>query len=61
MVKTFKILLLCNPLADVLETWYVDWALAYYHVCSNDDPRLTFDLFAQRSTLVLYAFVWGKA
>ena len=36
--------------------------LGYYHVCSNDDPRLTFDLFTQMSTLVVpYAFVWENA
>ena len=35
-------------------------ALEYYQVCSNDDPRLTFDLFTQRSTLVPHAFVWEK-
>ena len=29
-------------------------------VCSNDDPRLTFDLFTTQSNLRLYAFVWGK-
>ena len=32
--------------------------LKYYQVCSNDDPRLTFDLFMQRSNLVPYAFIW---
>ena len=29
-------------------------ALEYYQVCSNDESRLTFDLFTQRSTLVPY-------
>ena len=29
-------------------------ALKYYQVYSNDDPRLTFDLFMQRSALVPY-------
>ena len=37
------------------------WALEYYQVCSNDDPRLTFDPFTQRSTLVPCAFVSRKA
>ena len=35
--------------------------LEYYQVCSNDDSRLTFDLFTRRSTLVPYALVWEKA
>ena len=35
-------------------------ALAYYQVCLNDGTRLTFDLFKQRSTSVLYAFVRPK-
>ena len=25
---------------------------------SNNDPRLTFDLFMQRSAMVPYAFIW---
>ena len=37
------------------------WALEYYQVHSNDDPRLTFDLFTKRSTLVSYAFEWENA
>ena len=48
--------LLWNWLA---ETWYTalgTWLLP----SSNDDPRLTIDLFTQRWTLVLYAFVWEK-
>ena len=35
-------------------------ALEYYLVSSNDDPRLIFDLFTQRSAVVLYAFIWKK-
>ena len=34
--------------------------LKVFQVCSNDDPRLTFDLFRTRSNLHPYAFVWGK-
>ena len=32
--------------------------LEYYQVHSDDDPRLTLDLFTQKSNLVPYAFVW---
>ena len=57
MVKIFKKkYLLQNWLAGVVETWYtaaVTWVLPSLF---NDDPRLTF--FAQRSNLVLDAFVW---
>ena len=35
--------------------------LEYYQVSFNDDPRLTFDLFTQRSISVPYAFVWENA
>ena len=34
--------------------------LAYYHVCSNDDPGLTLTYFTARSNLVSYAFLWEK-
>ena len=37
------------------------WGLKHYQVYSNDDPRLTFDRFIQRSTLIPYAFVWENA
>ena len=36
------------------------WGLNVIQVCSNDDSRMTFDLFTARSNLHLYAFVWGK-
>ena len=36
------------------------WGLKVIQVCSNDDPRLIFDLFTARSNLRLYAFVLGK-
>ena len=29
-------------------------------VCSNDDPRMTFDLLTARSNLHPHTFVWGK-
>ena len=35
-------------------------ALEYYQVCSNDDPRLTFDLFMQRSALGSFCICMGK-
>ena len=35
--------------------------LNYYQIRSNDDPKLTFDLFTERSTLVPYTFIWVKA
>ena len=35
-------------------------ALEYYQVRSNDDPRLTFDLFMQRSTLFPWCICMGK-
>ena len=34
--------------------------LKVYQVCSNVDPRLTFDLFSARSNLRPHAVVWGK-
>ena len=37
------------------------WALEYYQVCSNDDPRLTGDIITQTSTFVPYVFVWENA
>ena len=35
-------------------------ALNYYQVCLYNDPRLTFEFFTERSTLVLSAFVWER-
>ena len=61
-LKTFKNLLLGTDWPISLKLGIQHWALKYYQVCSNDDPSLTFDLFIQRSTLVLsYAFLWEKA
>ena len=34
--------------------------LKVYQICSNDEPRLTFDLFTASSSLHPPAFVWGK-
>ena len=36
-------------------------ALEYCQVCSNNDLRLTFDFFMQRSILVPYTFEWETA
>ena len=36
------------------------WGLSVLQVCSNDDPRMTFELFTARSNLPLHAFVEGK-
>ena len=47
-----------NRIAFDLETWYEHRVFEYYKIPSNYDPRLTFDLFTQRSILVHYAFVW---
>ena len=58
------------PCPYMVKTFRIDWpmslklgiqhrSLEYYQICSNDDPRLTFDLFTQ--TLVPYAFVWENA
>ena len=33
-------------------------ALEYYKVCSNDDPRLTFDILCKGQLTFPYAFVW---
>ena len=43
----------------VLKLGMQHWVLEYYQIPSNDDPRMTSDLFTQRSTLFFYAFVWG--
>ena len=45
----------------ILKLGMLQRVLKYYKIPSNDDPRLTFDLFKQRSTLVPYAFVWENA
>ena len=34
--------------------------LEYYHVCSNNNHRLTLTYLMTRSNLVPYAFVWEK-
>ena len=59
--KTFKHLLLGSYWLMSLKLGLQHRALKYSQVCSNVDPRLTFELFTQRSTLGPYAFVWEKA
>ena len=61
MVKLFKNLLFQNWISDDFETWYAALGLEYYQIPSNDDPRLTFDLFTDRSNLLPYAFIKEKA
>ena len=41
--KTLKIFQ--NQMADITETCIQHRALGNYQVCSNNDPRLAFDLF----------------
>ena len=61
MVKTIKNFYFGTDWPLLLKLGIQHQALNYYQVHSNDDPRLTFDLFTQRSTLVPYTFVWEKA
>ena len=49
--------LLQNQESFKAEYWFI---VSGPQVCSNDDPRMTFDLFTARSNLHPYAFVWGK-
>ena len=57
--ETFLNILLWNHLADeTLKLAIQHWTLADFQVCSKDDHNV--DLWPQRPTLVLYAFVWGK-
>ena len=62
MVKTLKYHLLWSKKADDLTVGMQHRVLAYYQVCSNDDPgmALTYKYFTTRSTLVPCAFVWKK-
>ena len=60
MVKTLKNLLLQNQESFKAESWYIASRTQGLQSCSNDDPRLTFDLFTAKSNLHPHAFVWGK-
>ena len=60
MVKTLKNLLLQNQESCKAESCYRALGLKVIQVCSNDDPRLTFDLCMAWSNLHPYAFVWGS-
>ena len=53
--------LLQNRMADVIETLYTASGTQIPPNLFNDVPRLTFDLFMQRSNVVPYAFVWENA
>ena len=57
MVKTHKNLLLQNQESSKVESWNIASWTQGLQVCSNDDPRLTFDLFTPRSNLHPHAFV----
>ena len=52
--------LLWNQKAMTLKVSMQHWVLEYYHVNSNNDPRMTFTYFMERSNSIPYAFVWEK-
>ena len=58
IVKTLENLLQ-NQESFGAESWDKLQGLKLSQACSNDDHRLTFDLFTARSHLRLYRFVWG--
>ena len=53
MVKTHEKFLLQNQKNLKAESWYVRQVLKVYQICSNDDPRMTFDFLMARSNLNL--------
>ena len=57
MVKTLQMFFFGTDWPVSLKLGIHHRVLEYYRVCSNDGPRLTFDLFTQRSTVVLDEFV----
>ena len=59
MVKHLKNFLLQNQESFGAESLYIASTLMVYQVCSNDDCRLTSDLFMARSNLCLFTFIWG--
>ena len=59
--KTLKIFISKTKKASRLNLVTEHWGLEFIQVCSNDDPRLTFDLFLrQGKKLRPYEFVWGR-
>ena len=56
--KHFKNLFLQNGQSFKANLGIKHLELRVYQVCSNDDPRLTFDLLMGKSDLHPYAFVW---
>ena len=48
-------------LANLVETCYRAFGTRVLSKFLNDDPRLTFDLFTQKSTWVPHGFVWENA
>ena len=48
-------------MAEIIETWNTALDNRVLPICSNDDLRLTFDLFTHRSDLVPSAFMLENA
>ena len=57
--RNLKNLLLRNPKADDLETWYAALGARVLPSCLNDDHGLTLTYFMARSHL--FPFVWENA
>ena len=57
--KTLKNLLQNQESFDA-ESLYISSGTQVYQICSNDDPRKTFDLFMARSNLCSHTFIWGN-
>ena len=58
MVKPFKNLLLQNPNAGDLGTWYVGLEMWAYQVCLNNNLKMTLTYLTSKSNLLPYAFKW---
>ena len=52
MVRTLKIFFSRYQESFEAESWYIALETEVYQVCSNEDPRMTFDLFMARSNCV---------
>ena len=44
----------------ILKLGIKHWQLKVYQICSNDDPKWTFDLSTKRSVGLSSAFIWEK-
>ena len=60
MVNSLKNILLQNQESFGLNLGIKHGGLKVCQVCLNDDRKLTFDFFTERSNLRPHAFVWGK-